>query len=89
MENAIKEVPSFLKNPELTKPDPEVKHKDKLIEISLGFDKDDAEVVCKIFARKYPDIMLNAIKTEILDLSDLRDGVVKTIEVYDDGEIIR
>lgn len=78
----VKEVPSFLKEAALTKPDPDAKHHEKLVEISLGFDREDAAVVCKIFARKFPDIMLNAIKTEILDLGALRDDVTKTIDIY-------
>ena len=85
---AVREIPSFLKEPDLTKPDVDAKHKDKLIEISLGFDREDAAIVCKIFARKYPDIMLNAIESEILDLGALRDDVVKTIDIYEAKETL-
>ena len=81
-ETTVKEVPSFLKEAALTKPDPDAKHHEKLVEISLGFDREDAAVVCKIFARKFPEIMLNAIETEILDLGALRDDVTKTIDIY-------
>ncbi len=84
----VKEVPSFLKEATLTKPDPDAKHHEKLVEISLGFDREDAAVVCKIFARKFPEIMLNAIKTEILDLGALRDDVTKTIDIYQAKEEI-
>ena len=87
-ETTVKEVPSFLKEAALTKPDPDAKHHEKLVEISLGFDREDAAVVCKIFARKFPDIMLNAIKTEILDLGALRDDVTKTIDIYQAKEEI-
>lgn len=87
-ETTVKEVPSFLKEAALTKPDPDAKHHEKLVEISLGFDREDAAVVCKIFARKYPDIMLNAIETEILDLGALRDDVTKTIDIYNAKEEI-
>lgn len=81
-ENIVKEVPSFLQNPELTKPDSDARHHEKLIEIASGFDKDDAEIVCWIFAKKYPGIMLQAIADEMSDLRILRDDVVKATNKY-------
>ena len=87
-ETTVKEVPSFLKEAALTKPDPDAKHHEKLIEIANGFDIEDASIVCQIFARKFPEIMLNAIETEILDLGALRDDVTKTIDIYQAKEVI-
>lgn len=85
-ETTVKEVPSFLKEATLTKPDPDAKHHEKLVEISLGFDREDAAVVCKIFARKFPDIMLNSLEVEMMDLRALRDDVTKTIDIYKSKE---
>ena len=84
----VKEVPSFLRETTLTKPDPDAKHHEKLVEISLGFDREDAAVVCKIFARKYPMLMLKALSTEMYDLRLLRDDVTKTIDIYNAKEEI-
>lgn len=81
-ETTVKEVPSFLKETTLTKPDPDAKHHEKLVEIARGFDTEDAAIVCQIFARKYPDIMFNALKVEILDLRALRDDVTKSVTLY-------
>lgn len=81
-ETTVKEVPSFLKEATLTKPDPDAKHYEKLVEIANGFDEEDAKAVCKIFARKYPMLMLKALSTEIYDLRLLRDDVTKTIDIY-------
>lgn len=87
-EAAVKEIPSFLKEPDLTKPNPDMKHKEKLVEIANGFDEEDARVVCKIFARKFPSLMLKALETEIMDLGSLRDDVAKTIDIYQAKEEI-
>ena len=78
----VKEVPSFLKEAALTKPDPDAKHHEKLIEIAHGFDMEDANIVCQIFARRFPGLMLRAISDEITDLRALRDDVSKTIDIY-------
>lgn len=82
----VKEVPSFLKEAALTKPDPDAKHHEKLIEIANGFDIEDASIVCQIFARKYPTLMLKALSTEMDDLRALRDDVTKTIDIYKSKE---
>ena len=87
-ETTVKEVPSFLKEAALTKPDPDAKHHEKLIEIANGFDIEDASIVCQIFARKYPTLMLKALSTEMDDLRALRDDVTKTIEIYQAKEVI-
>lgn len=78
----VREIPEFLKEAQLTKPDPDAKHHEKLVEIARGFDEQDASVVCQIFAREYPDIMFNALKAEIVDLRALRDDVSKTVKLY-------
>lgn len=78
----VREIPEFLKEAQLTKPDEAAKHHNKLMEIANGFDEQDAAYVCRIFARKFPDTMFNALKTEMLDLGALKDDVAKTITLY-------
>ena len=83
----VKEVPEFLKEVNLTKPDENAKHHDRLMEIACGFDEQDAAYVCRIFARKYPHVMLNALEVEMLDLGALRDDISKSINIYSAKEV--
>ena len=50
-----------------TKQDPidmEAIHRKKLIEISSGYSYEDAEVICSVFARKFPELMYKALSKE-------------------------
>lgn len=78
----IKEVPSFLQNPELTKPDSDARHHEKLEEIAEGMDYDDAAFVCKIFARKYPTVMIDALGREISSLINFKQDITGSLENY-------
>ena len=78
----VKDVPEFLKEVNLTKPDENAKHHEKLLETAKGFDSEEAAIICRIFARKYPDIMFNALKAEIVDLRAIKDDVSKTMNLY-------
>ena len=83
-ENAkvVTEVPSFLKEPALTKPDENAKHFEKLLEMAKAMDEEEAAIVCGIFARKYPNVMLLTLSAEINSLRLLRDEVSKSYETY-------
>lgn len=76
-------IPDFLKTPELTKPDDNEKHYEKLIEIANGFDEKDATYICRIFARKFPNVMLLTLSSEINSLTLLRDEVLKSYNTYE------
>ena len=44
--------------------DMEAIHRKKLIEISSGYSYEDAEIMCSVFARKYPEVMYEALSKE-------------------------
>ena len=78
----VKEVPEFLKEVNLTKPDENAKHHEKLLEMAKGFDSEEATIICRIFARKYPTLMLNALSSEITDLGALREDISRAYTIY-------
>lgn len=50
-------------------------HKAKLLEISNGYSIEDAEIVCAVFARKFPDAMYTALNNEHKNMATLLTGV--------------
>ncbi|MBO7452096.1 MAG: hypothetical protein J6U54_17345 [Clostridiales bacterium] len=78
----VREIPEFLKEVNLTKPDENAKHHEKLLEMAKGFDSEEATIICRIFARKYPTLMLNALSSEIVDLGVLREDISRAYTIY-------
>lgn len=83
--NKNMQMPSFLEKenvPTLTKPDIEVKHATKMMEIAEGMDQRDAELVCKVLCRKYPVIMFEALVNEFIDLHNVKNNMESIIGIY-------
>lgn len=78
------EVPSFLTNPEiqLTKPNEEIMHHDKMVEIFSHMDKEDAELACEQLAKKYPVMMLGAVAKEINASRDALKEINSIVKTY-------
>lgn len=77
------DIPSFLQEvPDLTKPDENAKHNEKLVEIIQAMDEGDATIACRILARTHPIEMFTALVNEINDLRILRDNVGQSIDHY-------
>lgn len=78
------EVPKFLTDPvtQLTKPNEEVMHRDKLMEIAASLDEKDAEIIFEQTAKKYPIQMLKAVENAIQNQTDTIAAVSMVLDKY-------
>lgn len=66
------EIPDFLTKPgQIEKFDDNYRHTEKLKEIAASTDEEDAALICKIFAEKYPDLMFTALRDRLELLTHL------------------
>lgn len=57
-------------------------HSRKLMEISEAYDEHDAIIICRIFARRFPDIMYESLKDEHDAMVELIAGINQMNGVY-------
>lgn len=80
--NDVKEVPSFLKPAELTKPDANVRHTDKLREIATAMDESDAKIICQILSEKFPGVMFDSLRDTCLFNKEKLTMIFKDLEGF-------
>lgn len=78
------DIPKFLTDPVtgLSKPDVEIMHHDKMVEIFSHMDKEDAELACEQLAKKYPVMMLGTVAKEINASRDALKEINSIVKTY-------
>lgn len=72
MDKTPLDLPEFLTKPgKIEKFDENSRHREKLKELVLGTDEDDAAYICELFAEKYPDLMFTALRDRLEMLTHL------------------